>query len=352
MTMATAATSDGSKLATAAADGTVMVIDAATGAVRWDADPWTDDRMAELAAADPGFADTLTDWVVRAAFSPDGRVLAVAGENPEVVLYDAANGSETARWTASRHGWVNGMSFAADGSLVTAGDDGRVVVWDVVSQEPKQEYEILPEPADSGSWTGAPFDARHSPDGSRLAVLIVHRGAPVDLTVLDTESGEPAWTEVADEFMAIPGWSPDGATVAVGGWQSGALTLRSAETGQVIGEPVLASAGFVLSTEYSADGQLIVTSGTDGTVRLWDAATLKQIGTTLPQSEHGWATAHVLTDDAILSVSDAGRYWRWDLSPSRWAEQACTVANRTLTEPEWHLFLGDAPYTPACVAGS
>jgi hypothetical protein len=47
-------------------------------------------------------------------------------------------------------------------------------------------------------------------------------------------------------------------------------------------------------------------------------------------------------------VADVSRYWRWDLSPSRWAEQACTVANRTLTEAEWSLFLEDAPYEPAC----
>jgi WD40 repeat protein len=198
-------------------------------------------------------------------------------------------------------------------------------------------------------WMGAPFRALVSPEGSRLAVLVQNRGAPMDVTVIDMGTGDRMWTEEADEFAATNvAWAPDSQTIAVGGWQDGNLTLRDAESGEVRLEPVLASAGFVLTTEYTPDGALVVTAGTDGTVRLWDAATLKQIGTNLPQSDNVATTAHVTTAGTILSVSDEGRFWRWDLDPVRWAEQACTVANRALTESEWRLFLGDAPYEPAC----
>jgi hypothetical protein len=41
----------------------------------------------------------------------------------------------------------------------------------------------------------------------------------------------------------------------------------------------------------------------------------------------------------------------WDVDPESWAARACAIAGRTLTEEEWHQFLPDRPYEPACAEG-
>jgi WD40 repeat protein len=152
--------------------------------------------------------------------------------------------------------------------------------------------------------------------------------------------------------MTLLAWSPDSRTLALGGSQNGALTLREAATGRRLLQPVTANAGFVLSVGFTPDGSTIVTGGTDGTVRLWDSSTLKQIGSHLPHDENQWAMAWVVRSDEIEVVSGIGKLYRWDLDPRRWADQACLVANRRLTRSEWRTFLPRAPYEPACEAST
>lgn len=344
----TAAQASGAIVTTTSATGDVLGLDPATGRILWDVDPWSDARLERLRSEDPGFAAAVGGWVTELAFSPDEDLLAVAGENPEIVLLDPASGREIARWRGSRHGWVNGVSFAPDGSLVTANDDGRVVVWDPMSQRVREEYRFFEEPADGGEWVGAPVRAVVSPDGSRLAVAVGNLGAPQEATVLDLTNGRRLWTRTGDEFVTVPAWSPDSDFVALGGWQDGALILRDASTGRRRLEPVNASAGFVLTVAFTPDGSTIVTGGTDGTVRLWDADTLKQIGSPLPHADNEWAPAMVVGKDQVLVVSAIGKLHRWDLDPRRWADQACLVANRMLTRSEWRSFLPGVPYAPAC----
>ena len=58
--------------------------------------------------------------------------------------------------------------------------------------------------------------------------------------------------------------------------------------------------------------------------------------------------AFVQPSGGVVAVQAAGRILRWDLDPKRWAAQACSVANRQLTDSEWRAFLPDRPYAPSC----
>ena len=131
--------------------------------------------------------------------------------------------------------------------------------------------------------------------------------------------------------------------------RSAQASLLDANSGAQSLEPAQAAAGFVLSLGFAWDGGLLVTGGTDGTVRLFDTNTLKPVGAELPAPiENQGVFAFVQPSGGVVAVQAAGRILRWDLDPKRWAAQACSVANRQLTDSEWRAFLPDRPYAPSC----
>jgi WD40 repeat protein len=70
-------------------------------------------------------------WVVSAAFSPDGKILALAGE--DIGLWETATGKEIRRLKGHRDG-ISSVAFTADGkALVSASRDNTVLVWQTLA---------------------------------------------------------------------------------------------------------------------------------------------------------------------------------------------------------------------------
>ncbi len=296
------------------------------------------------------------------AFSPDGTTLAL-GLNKGVRLWEVA--SRRPRTTTLLTAFVfPRVTFRSDGRrlAVEEGITRTVAAIDVARRARVGKPVTLPEGVEFAGFgrDGGLVGIRAGNDGSTVwrpgaagnAVPVVPgRG------VWDPETGRRVGNRLPRSVLssALTAWSKNRAMLA-SAFGDGTISLWNARTGARVA--VLAGARSPKRLAFSEEGELLavlvvreqlsITSNSE--LHVWDVPRRSLLGV---QRLADWAPDIRVFDfsrnDVLaLTGSRSDELMLWDLEPDHWAETACRLAGRRLSEAEWERFLGTADYAPAC----
>ena len=254
---------------------------------------WNTDTGKELHVCS-GHADQVCD----VAFTPDGKTVASASWDGTVRLWETATGKELRRLEGHAYE-VRGVAFAPDGkTLASGGTDGTLRTWETATGKELRCWTLN----ESGIRALA-----FSADGKEIVTLdglcVYH---PLDRRT--GKEGEiwgfgpaPGGTEAAH----CAAFSPDGKTVAVG-HADGTIRLHDTATGKEL-RLVGRHPGIVWSVAFSPDGKMLASSARrHGVVRLWDVATGRMIRS---YPGHGGGVKCVLfTPDGKQLIAGGGSF--------------------------------------------
>ncbi|MER5599778.1 serine/threonine-protein kinase [Streptomyces sp. NPDC002265] len=329
--------------------------DAPTAELRDVSVPARPRHLADLAVGTP--------WIVSAARSPDGRLLALGTGDRATQLWDTSDPTRPVRLArlTGLKGVVSSVAFQPHGHvLATATGEGTegdrsAELWDIADPRAPRRLAILPDSlVNSLTFT---------PDGHALVLTdfteaflwdVSSAGHPRRLAAFD---GDP-------ESMQGSAVSPDGRTVAVAESAKQRVVLYDiadrARPRRLATLPSTTASG-TSALAFSPTDAMLATGDGEGAVVLWDTTerTAPRRLTKLSGIRSMVTALAFAPDGRRLAGTEwgaevsAGRGVVWDVSRiaaivTHPAERACDLAGRGLDAQEWSRYTDGLPFRNTC----
>jgi WD40 repeat protein/DNA-binding SARP family transcriptional activator len=254
------ASPDGRTLAFGGFEGTLRLMDLQTGEVR----PASGRHTAPVGDI---------------AFTADGRRMITSGDEGAVIVWDVDEGAATETFTG-HGGPARALAVSDDGTTVySAGLDGSVFVWDLTGTR------RLGRPFDAGP--GYPAFPRYALSGDGR--LLAHGRGDGKVTIVDTRTLEQLRSFPVTTTERVPKldgrrmpevlgmrFLPRSHLLAVGGF-GGFLAIVDADSGR-IRTRLRGHTGAIYTPGISADGRLMITGSSDGTIHTWSLPDGRELG--------------------------------------------------------------------------
>lgn len=239
---------DGTLLASAGADGKVALWDLASGAKLWQ-------------------KEVHTNSIILIRFSPDGTKLASGSIDRSAVLLDVATGNVLST-LASTNGYIWPVGFSPDGqSVATGNDDGTISIWDVATGAKTTTFTAHKE---------AVRYLEYTPDGTRIIASSTDRSASIvdvaSQSVLQTfnhHETQGAGTRVIVNGIQL---TQNGSTAITCGYD-GDVKFWNAGSGALTSTHKYHGGAEVSELQLSPNGNWLASVGYDGTTKIVNPVT-------------------------------------------------------------------------------
>jgi WD40 repeat protein/predicted Ser/Thr protein kinase len=219
-------------------------------------------RLPELVGVVPGHSQNVNS----VAFDPKGKIVAVAGEDHKVRLFEPATMKDLGSPATHPMGVLCVTFSPLDGAtFATGARDNKIRVWDTQNRTELRTFE---------GPTSFVQCLAFSPDGKRLAAGSFDRS--IRIWTLDSEDDPRLLTGHTDGVESLA-FSRDGKKLASVG-RDHMLRIWDTETAKEL-QAIEGHADHVEAVVFSPGGRTLATTGGDGVIKLWDLDTGKELKT-------------------------------------------------------------------------